>query len=249
MQTGLFKVITIETQGTCNNTCYFCRYGQKRWLSENRPLEKLPTETILLILENLKKLDYSGRVSFYGISEPLMDERLPTLVKTAKQYLQKAHHTLITNGRLLTQEKADELFDCGLDHLTVSAYNEETFTSALNIRGHAINVKGRRPDKKHHWDNRGGNIAQFKKQIRKADCLRPSTGLMVNAKGAVVLCCADLYGDVVMGHVLNNTLEEIWFGERFKKYRAHLSTGNRSGLELCEMCDHDGTGHGREGNH
>lgn len=244
----LFRAIIVETIGACDNACYFCRYGQKRWISKQRPIDKLTLESISKIIENLRRLDYVGRVSFHGISEPLLEERLPVILRMAKLALPNAHHTLITNGNQLTQDVSNLLFDSGLDHLTVSAYTDETWTKANGIVAKSMNVKDRRPSAKYQWSNRAGNIAQLRKHKKEGDCKCPSTGLVVNARGDVILCSADLYGDVIMGSIHENSLEEIWFGDAFEKYRKQLSTGIRSGLKLCEGCDYDGSGYKRAGN-
>ncbi|OIO18678.1 MAG: hypothetical protein CO029_02255 [Candidatus Magasanikbacteria bacterium CG_4_9_14_0_2_um_filter_41_10] len=244
----LFNAIMIETMGMCDNACYFCRYGQRRW-QERRDgkVVVMSMNTITQIVNSLVCLKYTGRVSYYGISEPLLDARLPEILSFAKKSLPNAHHTIITNGNLLNQEIADLLFASGLDHMTVSAYDTATWQRAHSIKGGYINVKDRRPSTGYHWENRGGNIVQLRGESVEGNCARPFTGMYIDARGKVLLCCADLFGDVVIGDVHDDDLNTIWFNPVFARYRSLLSIGERRSLELCASCDHDGRGHRREG--
>jgi len=55
--------------------------------------------------------------------------------------------------------------------------------------------------------------------------------------GAVAPCCQTLGRDdeAILGHLSENTLEEIWFGEEFKKLREGHRTGNYP--SYCKGCD------------
>jgi radical SAM protein with 4Fe4S-binding SPASM domain len=64
--------------------------------------------------------------------------------------------------------------------------------------------------------------------------------ITVNTKGQVVLCCSDLYSDVVMGDIATETLEQIWTNQSFAHYRTHLSLRGRHGLPLCGSCSFQG---------
>lgn len=41
--------------------------------------------------------------------------------------------------------------------------------------------------------------------------------------GEVVPCC---FSDEVMGNVKNQTFEEIWYGDKYRKFRKRLMAGN-----------------------
>lgn len=252
--TALFVAITIETIGACNNACWFCKYGQARYRSEGGDpagsSKRMPWETIERIVRNLADFGYDGRVSWYRINEPLLDKRLPEICRLTKHHLPDCHQTIVTNGSLLTQELYDALIAAGLDHLTVSAYSDDVWRKVVRLRMPKANIKDRR-DHRFRWENRGGNIVELAGATvvpLTRDCQRPSTMMNVLPNGDVALCCSDLYGDVIMGNVNRSRLEEIWFGEAFERYREGLKARGRPGLRLCETCDHDGSGHGRNGN-
>ena len=55
--------------------------------------------------------------------------------------------------------------------------------------------------------------------------------------GNAVLCCWDYAERGVIGYVKEQTLEEIWQGEKNRKYRELLDEGRRSEILLCSRCD------------
>jgi radical SAM protein with 4Fe4S-binding SPASM domain len=254
MTTPLFVAITIETIGACNYSCWFCKYGQVRYKAErhnNRGDPRLmPWTTIERIVGNLADLGYDGRVSWYRINEPLLVKRLPEICTLTKLNVPLCHQTIITNGELLTQQVYDSLIANGLDHLTVSVYGDEVWDKVARLHMPNSNIKDRR-EPYCNWENRAGNISELvgaKVLSGSQGCQRPSTMMNVLPNGDVALCCADMYGEVIMGNVNRSRLEAIWYGEKFRRYRERLRTYGRQGLKLCEGCDHDGSGHGRHGN-
>lgn len=242
--TPLFQAIMVETLAECNRSCWFCMYGQNKF--ERRNSVQMPWPVIKKIVANLKDLNYTGRVSWYRINEPLLDERIYEILELTKQQIPNCHQTITSNGDFLDQSKIDRLLKCGLDHLAISIYDDRTFRKVSRFKMcDQVTLKERRSG--YQWENRGGNISQLRSQRSHGNCFRPSTGLNITAEGEAVLCCADFYGDVGMGNVREKRLEEIWYGEKFQQYRKTLLVG-RSELTLCSSCNHDGRGHGIYGN-
>lgn len=256
MPPPLFVAALIETINTCNRTCWFCKFGQPR-----RPsmIQRMPWELIEKIVLNLKALDYRGRVSWFRINEPLVDKRIYEIVAFTKLHLPDCCCTLLTNGDLLDDGVFGRLKDAGLDRLGVSIYDDKTLQKieALACRPQLSTVFDRRTAEQPVFvSSRGGNIdlavgGLSEEQSRLAalqeqNCLRPSTMINIDSDGSVVLCCHDFYGDVAMGNVAEQHLEEIWQGGKFVEYRARLAAAGRQGLPLCGECDWKGTGHRRE---
>jgi radical SAM protein with 4Fe4S-binding SPASM domain len=59
--------------------------------------------------------------------------------------------------------------------------------------------------------------------------------MVILASGDVVPCCRDVTGRFVMGNLLTQSLDEIWNGERFKKFRRMLFT-DQSSSSICNLC-------------
>jgi len=240
----LFKAILVETKNICTRTCWFCKYGQER---QDDSRVEMDWKTIRLIVENLRDLEYDGRVSWFWINEPLMDKRMVEILRLTRDRVPKAFLSLITNGDLLTRESYATLRAAGLDALGVSAYDEKTMARAAEIADSRLAIIDMRSPGPGMIQNRAGNVRQKAEIFRPAlekyftkSCERPFTMLTMNPRGQVVLCCDDMYSDVVMGDVHTQRLEEIWNGSGFRHYREALRSWGRAGLKLCENCSSPG---------
>jgi radical SAM protein with 4Fe4S-binding SPASM domain len=246
----LFDVILIETKNVCTRTCWFCKFGQER---QDDAIVEMDWQTIERIVANLKRLKFRGRISWFWINEPLLERRMLEILKLTRKHCPRAFLSLITNGDLLTDDKYKELRSNGLDALGVSIYDDKTFQKVEQLKRDerlvAIDMREPPPGSLH---NRAGNIKHnvhlfedFKHEFLDRSCSLPSTMLTVNPKGQVVLCCADMYSDVVMGDVTEQLLEDIWNNSRFHHYRQTLSERGRKNLPLCDGCSHEGYGPSR----
>lgn len=241
----LFKVLLIETRNICTRTCWFCKFGQER---QDETTSQMDWETIERIVYNLRDLNYEGRVSWFFINEPLLDKRIVEILKFTRKNCPKAFISLNTNGDLLNEAVYESLIANGLDALGVSVYDDATLDSVNKIRHdkRLVLLDMRHPAR--GWiENRGGNIktnTQFfeedRMQFADKSCAQPFNMMAINVKGQVVLCCADMYGDVMMGDVKKQRLESIWNSDEFEYYRNHLTTYGRKGLKLCDGCSHNG---------
>jgi radical SAM protein with 4Fe4S-binding SPASM domain len=62
----------------------------------------------------------------------------------------------------------------------------------------------------------------------------------IQVDGNVVPCCRDPQGKYIMGNLLSDSLESIWNGKEFKRFRYYFS--RRQGhLPLCNLCPGEGT--------
>jgi radical SAM protein with 4Fe4S-binding SPASM domain len=151
---------------------------------------------------------------------------------------------LITNGDPLNEALYRDLRKSGLDALGVSIYDDKTFDKIERMKkdDRLVTIDMRKPPPG-RLENRAGqikkNIHVFENYQRKfldRSCERPFRMITVNPKGQVVLCCADMYSDVVMGDIYTQRLEEIWNNELFHHYRKTLIERGRKNLKLCDGC-------------
>lgn len=250
-QIKLFNTIEVETKNVCTRTCWFCKWGQLR---EPEPRIEMPWDILNKIIDNLARLNFTGRVSYYGTNEPLSDKRIFDIVKASKNKIPKGIHVLTTNGDLLTQDVYDRLVECGLDRLAVSCYDKKTYQKVKQIKGskiYRLNMMDPRFETK-ILNNRAGCLPEMKdhaptqKQVKqlkhyREDCQRPFTGMWVRPNGDLGLCCEDTYGDVYNGNVMDASLEDLWFNHpNYQHYRNTLTNHGRSTLKLCQNCTHKG---------
>ena len=243
--TPLFDVILIETHNECTRTCWFCKFGQDRQDPEQ---SQMAWPTIERIVGNLRELNYRGRISWFWINEPLMDSRIVEIIRYTRRECSEAFISLVTNGDLLTDATYKNLRRNGLDALGISIYDNPAAERAEEIEqdGRLV-LMDMRHVRVPQLENRGGNIkrharlfAESQRNWQDKSCARPFSMMTVNAKGQVVLCCADLYSDVVMGDVTTDRLETIWNNDSFQGYRTQLIERGRQGLSLCSDCSYEG---------
>jgi len=105
--TGSPKLVNLEITKLCNAKCDFCDYWQTR--HEERIYDYRPV---------IKKIDPLVAVITGG--EPMLRKDLPDIVRQIKECSYFIFTSMVTKGDLLTMEKADELFDAGINQIAVS---------------------------------------------------------------------------------------------------------------------------------
>lgn len=94
------------------------------------------------------------------------------------------------------------------------------------------------PRDKRHW--------YYDPQAFETGTLRPRSvprntcpwiyySMAIHANGDVVPCCRDATGKFVMGNMLTQGLDEVWNGDRFKKFRRMLFK-DQSSMSICNLC-------------
>ena len=240
---GLFRIVQIETQNSCTRSCWFCKFGQPR----KDPVDlRLSTPVFERIVSELGKLDFTGRISVYGINEPLLDDRIVDFISGLRRACRRAFLSLDTNGDLLDGTMLDRLSHAGANAVIANAYDRTAMRRLAGLADHGPLILQDFRDAAPRVENRGGNVRLPRPIFDSAQwidraCLRPSTTLQIRANGDVVLCCGDMYGDVVFGNVAEQSLVNIWNSRDMRLTRRRLRKGERRDLPLCESCSHDGT--------
>jgi GTP 3',8-cyclase len=237
--------LTIETHNLCNRKCWFCKFGNR---TSQEPTNWMSWELITKIISNLREFNFSGRLSWYRINEPLLDKRIFEIIRLSRTQLPKSFLSLLTNGDLLTAEVLDRLYDSGINSVGVSIYDEESFRKFQNKAFERCVIIDRRPQKETTFvESRGGNIplSSSSDWVLK-NCLRPSSMMNVLSNGDVVLCCGDFYGEIRVGSLMKDRIEDVWVSPLLEKYRRTLEVSGRSQLALCSDCTYHGGKHDRD---
>jgi MoaA/NifB/PqqE/SkfB family radical SAM enzyme len=206
--------------------------------------------TILRIISDLKRLGFRGRVSWFLINEPLLDDRIPDIIRRTRAACPHAFLSLVSNGDQLTFPLYSELMSAGLDALGISIYSAETLQRVRSLQNDPrVRLMDWRVSSELKLENRGGNVrlnghyfASDTLKYGDRSCRRPFTTMSINSAGKVVLCSADFHGQVIAGDVSTEHLDEIWRGPRLEQYRQKLESTGRHDLPLCSGCSHDGSG-------
>ena len=67
-------------------------------------------------------------------------------------------------------------------------------------------------------------------------CPYPFYSCIINIDGEVTACCADWKRMIVFGNVSNNSLYDIWNGNRMKRFWIEMLKDGRSSIEMCRKC-------------
>jgi len=73
-------------------------------------------------------------------------------------------------------------------------------------------------------------LAELKKEkriidfsVRKEICLRPFTEIMLDENGLIYTCCPEFVKYFYIGNILENSFEDIWFGEKAAAFRKNAA--------------------------
>jgi len=86
----------------------------------------------------------------------------------------------------------------------------------------------------HNW---AGEIQGGAKGRKYAPCTFLWASLIIFWDGTVLPCTQDFFGDLGVGNVKDQSLAEIWNGERMATLRKKAAEGDIGGLKPCSACD------------
>lgn len=230
----LFYTILIETNPVCNRKCSYCPNAK------NPRKGKLMSEEIFYkIIDELSEINFKGKICPHFFGEPLLDKRLPKLLKYAKDKLPNVRIVIYTNGDLLTIDLFKELVKLGVNIIEVTEHDEKVSENMKII----FNFLDKNPIYKKHLnyrrnlyiDERAGLVKSgFEKRARKI-CTTASYNMTINYKGDIILCCNDYFGKYKFGNVAKEKLIDIWNKKGYRKIRQNNMNGKFS-LDICKNC-------------
>lgn len=262
---GRYECLVIETHSYCNRLCRTCMRqsnpNRSRWKGEEKIREFLPIEIIADILEQGKEMmpngpdwaperyNYKPGVVLQWYSEPLLDPRLPQIVRMAHD---KGFWTSFdTNGDFLTSHIAEQ-FDGYLDRIEFSIYGDDpTVARPENeIDGEWAKQKIRRfqsmfkkTDVK--WDF-GHIVTHYSPDERLNEMIAQNVNKICQGcdywcifdyTGEMALCCEDIDVNFNLGNIRDSSLRDLWYSPKHQKISETLRTeGGRNAFPFCRMC-------------
>lgn len=90
----------------------------------------------------------------------------------------------------------------------------------------------------HSWGNQLFQENKAKKKLySNKPCIAPFNMLVIHYNGNVVLCGHDFLERIVVGNFNEETINQIWQGERFQEVRAKHLLNERDCYDMCQGCD------------
>lgn len=252
--------IELNTTELCNRKCVFCPRVDPE-IYPNRNLN-MTVKTAEKIAADLAAVGFKGRISFSGFGEPILNKKLPDLIRAVRRHLPDNLVDTNTNGDKLTAAMVRNVFDAGISAIYINMYDgpdqEPKFRAILSEAGVPESKFKLRP----HWNgaednfglilnNRSGMISDataggLPEEPIRHPCYYPFSRAMIDWNGDMLLCTNDWGRARVVGSVHDKSIRDLWLSPSMLEARAMLAQGDRN-HRPCDKCNVDGTLSGKFG--
>lgn len=251
-----FKIILLETYSDCSRDCWFCwrkmdRNGIRKDKEGNHIKIKMPSGTVLGIIDQAYDLGYTGEIAFHLLSEPTLDDRIFAFAKYAK--FKGMFPSLTTNGDIFRNRNDQEYFEmvgeC-FDKIHIGQYDfsneDERAEDRIRLLKKLYKAKfvdfwgGERQatrgmDKEKFEKKYGVLVSELVKSAREKPCLAPSYQLNIRYDGKIMSCCST--DEFVVGDIYKQSIEDYWFSKKHIHLAKTLrKKGGRKQFEICKNC-------------
>ncbi len=251
--TPLMSVVEISNSGLCNRKCSFCPRSDPNYPDINEFIsQKLHSK----IFKELSDLNYEGMVIYSGYVEPLLDKKIYSSIKEAREYLPNAQIEIITNGDVLNLERLKKLFESGLSTLLISVYDgpeeEKNFYKLCkdaNLKDHQFVIRNRYKNEKENFglniSNRSGGLKNAEHVIDPLQeplnlrCNYPAYTFFIDYNGDIQMCSHDWGKKYVIGNLKESKILDIWLNKKYQFARKKLLLADRN-FSPCNKCDVSG---------
>lgn len=284
--------MTISPSQICNFKCFFCTHSLDREevLKTGFKYKNMDYELFTKLADQMKEFPNKIKlIVFSGMGEPLLNPKLPDMIKYLKENKIVDRVEMYSNATLLTHEIVHKLVDSGLDSfkislegLTQEKYKEtsqydidmDKFISNINYfynnrKNCKIYIKVidslLEDGEEEKFYTKFGDICDEIYIEHLSDC-QPLTGncdgkvdpgkTMYNEDAKVCKVCPmlfySLYADVEcniypcvtlglpvnfsVDNINNNSLKEIWHGEKIRELRIMHLRGEKDKISICKDC-------------
>jgi len=243
---NMFNTISLQTRTGCNHHCRYCPVSNPKvnlygGAGNGREMDM---DLFRKILEELARMRFKGIIIPYLMNEPLLDNRIPHLVRMIREKCPDAFVFVQTNGILLDEKFIGESINAGLDEIIINDYSEKRhIISKINrmkiSKEHLGHLTVEKRNQNERLTNRAGSVDIYPTLPAPLEmpCYRPFRQMHVTFDGRCILCCQDWEFAHVLGDVRSNSLAEIWRNEHYHQLRCSLLKGERVKFPLCSKCD------------
>jgi radical SAM protein with 4Fe4S-binding SPASM domain len=148
-------IIFVDPSDACNFKCKFCPTSNKKLLKQvGRKQELMNFELYKKIIDDICTFEKPIKVlRLYKDGEPLLNPKLPDMIKYAKEKKCAERIDTTTNASLLNPQKNIELIEAGLDriNISISGINNEQY---LDFSKYKINFNELVSNIRHLYENK-----------------------------------------------------------------------------------------------
>ena len=256
----IFQQLEITLTGLCNRSCSFCPRSDSSIYPSTKTY--LSIDSLNQVFSDLSNYNYAGRISYSGFGEPFTHPDIAEIIKSCRKILPNAQIDIITNGDLFNLKSAKiVLEERNFNRILVSVYDGEDQYAALEsnyselISDECLLLRKRYltsdDDEFDLFSNRTGLVdysalgKDFKNTNQSRTCYYPYYNILVDSNGDAVACSHDWSKKIVFGNILNKSILDIWFGEKYKSFRNNMLQNPRC-VSPCATCSVDGQMYGEE---
>lgn len=234
------RSIEINALDSCNRSCSFCPQSTKEF---KKSPGRISLDLIQKIANDLKDIDFDGRVTFTGFGEPLLYKELCEAVKIIRKTVTDITWIeIVTNGDYLDKKLALRLNDSGCTNVTVSMYDRDITNEIIPMFSDTrIDLTFKHSYAGFDVVNRNEMILKNTNRNKRDPCWLPFYKMIIDIDGSVILCSNDWARTVDLGNVKQSTILDLWLGDRYSNYRKNLLKGHRKNCDPCRYCDIQGT--------
>ena len=257
------NTLQVETTNICNAKCVFCPHDKfkifgtmtetlyRRIVDMATTLPNLETFIPMLTGEPFCDHDYmerlyyarkqlpSARIYIYTNGSLLTEKIIDALGKIPNigLYISLNAASINTRKRLM-----------GLDDFKYVAkmlnylYSKRIFYQTTMVEHPSISLEEKTAFKHKsgqiiYYSSWGGEKFKFERPPETPPCRRLLHHITVRYTGEVNLCCFDPFGQVKLGDLNEQTIEEVWLSEQSQTLRQLHKTNKAHTLKLCKYCD------------
>lgn len=251
--------LEFSIHGSCNRRCSFCPRVDKEAYPNIQ--EDFPLDVFKRTMDELGAAKYSGRISFSGFSEPLLNKSIFEMISYAKAQCPGITVEVVSNGDYLKEAILRNLFESGLDNLRVSLYTPDDtvdrfikMKDAVGLTDEQFIIRKRNQTKENDFgltiSNRAGTIKFENTNLKpleepmKQGCNYPMYKVMVDYTGDVLICSNDWAKKKVVGNLKKESILDVWKSPAMDRVRVKLLNGDRR-FAPCASCDVHGLMNGQ----
>lgn len=229
------RSINIEICTYCNRKCDYC--PNKHY---ETPKKFMDEKVFYRIIFELKRIKFSGLFQYAFYNEPLYDKRIVQFVEYVKNELPECTQILISNGDMLNVDNTEILSNAGIDQFIITIHDKDPQRGLERLKP----VKDKLQKKiilqsclDLEIENRGGSIdiKKYDKISKTKHCNR-ILGPIILYNGDVDLCCQDYFRRHTFGNIMEKSITDIWYSEKYKKVRKDLLIDKKPVFNICKSC-------------
>ena len=194
------------------------------------------TNASLLNSKNALNLIKSGldefKISFYGVNESTYNSTMKDLdfnitLNNVRNFFDLRKSLKATKPKVVLQLIPQSLNDDSLEKEWVNLF-KEYLDDEIGDRFNFYQL--------HNFGD-GRDYVETKNHNIRNTCKFPWNTMVILQDGSVTACCLDYDGQINLGNVNEQSIYDIWNGEKYKKIRADFKKLNYKDYKPCQKCN------------